>query len=206
MGILTLFAVVVIVVAVVSNSRRQGALQSPAVIDEPVGEPLPEELVLPLAEVCHDVVERALSMRAGFAAAAARLEARDGLNGVEAAERFSEADALREMMAEVVVEAMDAHQPLPEEAEWWLTFVVEKLETLASIDDGERVSSGRGGQVAAGALRRALEETDALLFACHEFAVRMLDEELEVWLRREIGREQSREMARIVGEQRRLQG
>ncbi|MFZ9887548.1 MAG: hypothetical protein ACO3JL_08600 [Myxococcota bacterium] len=206
MGILSLFAVVIVIVAVVGSFRRQGQLLTPAVVDEPVEHPLPEELVGPMADLCHDVTARSLSIRAGWKAAQARLSGRDGLAGVEAAQHFSETDALREMLAEVVTEAVEVHQPLPEEADWWLTFVLEKLEALAAVDDGERVSGGNGGQVAQGALVRALEETDALLFACHEFADRMLEEDLAAWVRREVGRDEGRAMSLIVAEQQRLQG
>lgn len=200
MSIFGLIILALVVVGVVGAFRRPRELPYPEVIDEPVAEALPEELVEPLGETCVDITRRAVELLETLHDVDKMLSRADGMGGVDAAARFEDVEPLRQLIADAAQEAIEAHGRLPEEAGWWLSFVLEKVERIGVVDDGERVSSGSGGPVARGAVTTALHEVEALLFASDEFASRMLGFDLAGWVKEELGREQARAYGRAVDE------
>jgi hypothetical protein len=201
MSIFGLLVLVLVVVGIVGALRRPRELPPyQEVIDEPVSEPLPDELIEPLGDACVEITRRSLELLVALEETMKMLERKDGMAGVDAAKRFEEVEPLRQLIAEAAQQAIDEHGRLPEEAGWWLSFVLEKVERIGVADEGERVSSGRGGPVARGAVTAALVEVQSLLFACDEFASRMLSFDLERWVKDEIGRDVARAYARALKE------
>lgn len=200
MSIFGLILLVFVVVGIVSAFRRPRELPYPEVIDEPVSEELPESLVQPLGDACVDITRRAVELLEVLTDAERMLSRSDGMGGVEAAERFGDVEPLRMLIVEAAQEAIDENGRMPEEASWWLSFVLEKGERIALVDDNERVTGGTGGAAARGAVNAALTDVEDLLFANDEFAERLLGLDLEGWVKEEVGRDEARAFKRAVKE------
>lgn len=201
MSIFGFLILALVVAGFVGAMRRPRELHEyQEVIDEPVSEPLPDELIEPLGDTCVEITRRGVELLIALQETEAMLARSDGMSGVDAAQRFEEVEPLRQLIAEAVQEAIDEHGRLPEEADWWLSFVLEKVERVGLVDEGERVSSGRGGPVARGAVSTALVEAESLLFACGEFSSRMLAFDLGRWVKEEIGKGAARAYVRAVKE------
>ncbi len=197
-GLILLGLVVVGVVGALRRPRELPYYDEHDDGEEPVSEPLPDEMVEPLGETCLDITRRALELLTALDEVDEALARADGMSGVDAAARFAEVEPLRQLIAEAAQEAIDAHGRMPEEAGWWLSFALEKVERIGIVDEGERVSSGKGGAVARGAVSAALTEVEALLFASDEFARRLLGLDLRAWVKEELGRDVARAYGRAV--------
>lgn len=200
MSIFGLVLLVLVVVGVVSAFRRPRELPYPEVVDEPVSEHLPESLVQPLGDACVDITRHAVELLEVLTDAERMLSRADGMGGVEAAERFGDVEPLRLLMVEVAQEAIEQNGRMPEEASWWLSFVLERGERIALVDDNERVTGGTGGAAARGAVSAARTDVEAILFANDEFAERLLGLDLEGWVKEEVGRDEARAYKRAVQE------
>lgn len=197
-GLIVLLLVVAGVIGALRRPRELPAYQE--VVDEPVSEPLPDELIDPIGETCTEITRRAVELLVALDETAALLARSDGMSGVDAAKRFEEVEPLLQLIGEAAQAAIDEHGYLPEEVGWWLSFVLEKAERVGLVDDGERVSSGRGGPVARGAVTAALADVEALLFACAEVSARLLHLDLGRWVKDELGKDASRAYTRAVRE------
>lgn len=199
MSIFGLILLLFVVVGVVGALRRPRELEAyQEVIDEPVGEPLPEDLIQPLGDTCTEIARRGVELFVALEETQALLARGDGMSGIDAAKRFEEVEPLRQLIAEAAQQAIDEHGRMPEEADWWLSFVLEKVERVGLVDEGERVSSGKGGPVARGAVTTALTEAEGLLFGCAEFSNRMLHFDLGRWVKDEVGKDAARAYLRAV--------
>jgi hypothetical protein len=208
----TLFGILLLTVLVVGVVRvtRPRALEpyheyEPEEVDEPVGEPLPADLLEPFVEGCAEIAAATLDIVDICDEVAAHLAKKDGMGPVEAAGRWGDLEGELGRIDEATA-ALTELGSLPDEAGWWLSFVVEQAELLRQVDGDGRVTGGAGGPAARGAVVTAAERADALLFGCHEFSERLLHTDLQAYFEERRGKKAARRYRRAVDEARGREG
>lgn len=175
-----------LLIAVFQSMRPARELPAPAPyeLEEPVREPLDDEQVQPFGDTCVEVTVHGVGLVGELEEAKKLLDKDDGTSSIEAADRWRDADGHRAVVGDEMTKLADEHPQHAEEAGWWISFVLEQVEALADLDGEEgRISSGTGGAAARGAVTAALEKADAIVFANDEFARRLLDLDLEAWVK-----------------------
>jgi hypothetical protein len=195
---LGLLFTIFIVVAIVQSLRPSRALPGPEPleIEEPVRDPLPDDMVQEFGDTCVELTHNLVEALAVLEAMAKLFDKEDGASSAEAAAMYADVVGHRDVAAEALTKLLDEHPSHPEEAGWWMSHAIEQLEALADVDDDERITAGIGGASARGAVARAIEIVDSSLFASEEFARRMLDLDLGDWVADHVGKDAKKRFAK----------
>jgi hypothetical protein len=197
---LTLFILFLFIGTIVSVLRRprEIAYMEPELIDAPVGELLPDELVQPFGDACVTIAQSGVELYKDFLEVERLLSKDDGVSSMEAKDVFDGAGAMLEDIAGAI-EGLSEEKDLPDEASWWMGHLMEQVELIGQVDgDDGRITGGTGGIAARGAIKSGLERTEDILYADAEFCSRMLDFDLAGWVKEELDKDRLKLFKRAV--------
>lgn len=170
-------------------------------LDPGDAEPLPEDYVQPLGDACVDITRASLDALGELDAAQKSLAAGDGHGQHEAPIRLERAFVSVREAAEHAADLSGSWTAPPEEVGWWLGHVLEQCEAICSLQDtAAALVDTPANAVHRAAVAQGIEAAENLLLGAHDFSVRLLDFDLNAWIREEIGQDSARRFERAIAD------